>query len=223
METVAKQRVKSDILSEDEITVSFFYLVVKRSMDIFLAAIGLFVLSPLLVLIAICIKIEDPRGPVFFSQLRVGKKERVFKIYKFRSMVTDAEERLKDLISLNEVPGAMFKMKQDPRVTRIGKFIRKTSIDELPQLWNVIKGDMSLVGPRPPLIREVKQYTNFEKQRLLITPGCTGLWQVSGRSNLSFYDMVKLDLEYIVKRSIWLDIKIILRTILLLVGSKNAY
>ncbi len=223
METVAKQRVKSDILSEDEITVSFFYLVVKRSMDIFLAAIGLFVLSPLLVLIAICIKIEDPKGPVFFSQLRVGKKEKVFKIYKFRSMVTDAEERLKDLISLNEVPGAMFKMKQDPRVTRIGKFIRKTSIDELPQLWNVIKGDMSLVGPRPPLIREVKQYTNFEKQRLLITPGCTGLWQVSGRSNLSFYDMVKLDLEYIVKRSIWLDIKIILRTILLLVGSKNAY
>lgn len=223
METVAKQRVKSDILSEDEITVSFFYLVVKRSMDIFLAAIGLFVLSPLLVFIAICIKIEDPKGPIFFSQLRVGKKERIFKIYKFRSMVTDAEERLKDLISLNEVSGAMFKMKQDPRVTRIGKFIRKTSIDELPQLWNVIKGDMSLVGPRPPLIREVKQYTNFEKQRLFITPGCTGLWQVSGRSNLSFYDMVKLDLEYIVKRSIWLDIKIILRTILLLVGSKNAY
>ena len=138
-------------------------------------------------------------------------------------MVTDAEEKLKDLISLNEVPGAMFKMKEDPRVTKIGKFIRKTSIDELPQLWNVLIGDMSLVGPRPPLLRELAQYTNYDKQRLLITPGCTGLWQVSGRSSLTFHDMVRLDLEYIIKRSVWLDIKIILKTVLLLVGSRNAY
>ena len=114
-------------------------------------------------------------------------------------------------------------MKEDPRVTKIGKFIRKTSIDELPQLWNVLIGDMSLVGPRPPLLRELAQYTNYDKQRLLITPGCTGLWQVSGRSSLTFHDMVRLDLEYIIKRSVWLDIKIILKTVLLLVGSRNAY
>ena len=223
MESVAKQDAKSYILKEDEIHASMFYIGMKRMIDIVSAIIGLIVLFPLFVFIAFCIKFEDPRGPVFFSQPRVGKDEKTFKIYKFRSMVTDAEEKLKDLISLNEVPGAMFKMKEDPRVTKIGKFIRKTSIDELPQLWNVLIGDMSLVGPRPPLLRELAQYTNYDKQRLLITPGCTGLWQVSGRSSLTFHDMVRLDLEYIIKRSVWLDIKIILKTVLLLVGSRNAY
>lgn len=223
MESAAKQRSKSYILKEDEIHVSLFYISMKRMIDIVAAIIGLIILFPLFVFIAFCIKIEDPKGPVFFSQPRVGKGEKTFKIYKFRSMVTDAEEKLKDLITLNEVSGAMFKMKEDPRVTKIGKFIRKTSIDELPQLWNVLIGDMSLVGPRPPLIRELAQYTNYDKQRLLITPGCTGLWQVSGRSSLTFQDMVRLDLEYIIKRSLWLDIKIILKTVLLLVGSKNAY
>lgn len=223
MESAAKQRSKSYILKEDEIHVSLFYISMKRMIDIVAAIIGLIILFPLFVFIAFCIKIEDPKGPVFFSQPRVGKGEKMFKIYKFRSMVTDAEEKLKDLITLNEVSGAMFKMKEDPRVTKIGKFIRKTSIDELPQLWNVLIGDMSLVGPRPPLIRELAQYTNYDKQRLLITPGCTGLWQVSGRSSLTFQDMVRLDLEYIIKRSLWLDIKIILKTVLLLVGSKNAY
>ena len=123
-------------------------------------------------------------------------------------MVTDAEEKLKELLQYNEVSGAMFKMKEDPRITKIGKFIRKTSIDELPQLWNVLKGDMSLVGPRPPLPREVEEYSSYDKQRLLVTPGCTGLWQVSGRNSLGFEEMVELDLKYIANRNIFFDIKV---------------
>ena len=182
-----------------------------------------FLLSPLFLLIAIIIKIEDPKGPVFFKQIRVGKDNKEFYMYKFRSMVFNAEQLLQDLMSNNEVEGAMFKMKNDPRVTRMGRFIRKTSIDELPQLWNVLKGDMSLVGPRPPLPREVNEYTTYEMQRLLVTPGCTGLWQVSGRSNLSFYQMVELDLLYIQKRSLRFDLKIILKTFSVLLGSKDAF
>ncbi len=144
-------------------------------------------------------------------------------MYKFRSMVTDAEERLKDLLQRNEVSGAMFKMKDDPRVTKIGRFIRKTSIDELPQLLNVLKGDMSLVGPRPPLPREVKEYTSYDKQRLLVTPGCTGLWQVSARNSVGFNEMVKLDLEYIQNRNIIYDMKIIIKTIKVVCSSQNGY
>jgi lipopolysaccharide/colanic/teichoic acid biosynthesis glycosyltransferase len=144
-------------------------------------------------------------------------------MFKFRSMVSDAEEKLKEILKYNETSGAMFKMKNDPRVTKVGRFIRKTSIDELPQLFNVLKGDMSLVGPRPPLPREVEEYTEYDKQRLLVTPGCTGLWQVSGRSNIGFNDMVELDLKYIHNRSLFMDIKIILKTFLVLFGSKDAY
>lgn len=138
-------------------------------------------------------------------------------------MVSNAEEKLQELLQYNEVSGAMFKMKDDPRITKIGKFIRKTSIDELPQLFNVLKGDMSLVGPRPPLPREVEEYSDYDKQRLLVTPGCTGLWQVSGRSNIGFKEMVDLDLMYIRKRSLLFDIKIILKTVLVLFGSKDAF
>ncbi|WP_077619800.1 sugar transferase [Bacillus sinesaloumensis] len=199
------------------------YIVLKRSMDIVGAIIGLFITSLLFIVVSIAIKIEDPKGPVFFSQVRVGKDGTKFKMYKFRSMVSDAEERLAELLKYNETTGAMFKMKNDPRITKIGRFIRKTSIDELPQLFNVLKGDMSLVGPRPPLEREVKEYTDYHKQRLMVTPGCTGLWQVSGRSNIGFEDMVSLDLEYIQKRTLLFDIKIILRTILVLFGSKDAF
>lgn len=199
------------------------YLVMKRAIDIIGSFCGLVVLSILFVIIALLIKLEDPKGKVFFKQLRVGKDGKEFYMYKFRSMASDAEERLKELLALNEVSGAMFKMKDDPRVTKIGKFIRKTSMDELPQLFNVFRGDMSLVGPRPPLPREVAEYSAYDKQRLLVTPGCTGLWQVSGRSNVGFEEMVELDLKYIRDRSLLLDIKIILRTILLLFGSKNAF
>ena len=144
-------------------------------------------------------------------------------MFKFRSMVSDAEERLKDLLEKNETGSIMFKMKHDPRITKIGRFIRKTSLDELPQLWNVLKGEMSLVGPRPPIEREVEQYSEYDKQRLLVTPGCTGLWQVSGRSSIGFEEMVELDLQYIQKRTIGYDINIILKTVGVLFGSKDAY
>jgi len=199
------------------------YLVMKRAIDIIGSFCGLVVLSILFVIIAVLIKLEDPKGKVFFKQLRVGKDGREFYMYKFRSMASDAEERLKELLAHNEVSGAMFKMKDDPRVTKVGRFIRKTSLDELPQLFNVFRGDMSLVGPRPPLPREVEEYTSYDRQRLLVVPGCTGLWQVSGRSNVGFDEMVELDLTYISNRSLYFDIKIIIKTFFLLFGSKNAY
>lgn len=199
------------------------YLIAKRIMDICGALAGLICLSWLFLIVALLIKLEDPKGPVFFKQVRVGKDGKEFYMYKFRSMVTNAEELLESLLHLNETTGAMFKMKNDPRVTKIGRFIRKTSIDELPQLWNVLKGEMSLVGPRPPLPREVAQYTEYDKQRLLVTPGCTGLWQISGRSNVGFKEMVELDLQYIRNRSILFDLKIILKTVLVLFGSKDAF
>ncbi|MEY8343894.1 sugar transferase [Niallia circulans] len=199
------------------------YLLVKRLIDIMGAFCGLVMLSLLFIIIALLIKLEDPKGKVFFKQLRVGKDGEEFYIYKFRSMASDAEERLNGLLALNEVSGAMFKMKDDPRVTKVGKFIRKTSIDELPQLFNVLRGDMSLVGPRPPLPREVLEYTPYDKQRLLVMPGCTGLWQVSGRSTLGFKDMVELDIEYIENRSIFMDMRIIVKTITVLFGTKDAF
>lgn len=143
-------------------------------------------------------------------------------MYKFRSMCVDAEKKLPTLLSKNEVEGAMFKMKDDPRVTKFGRFIRKTSLDELPQLWNVLKGEMSLVGPRPSLQREVSQYTKYDEQRLLVKPGCTGLWQINGRSNIGFSEMVMLDLEYIEKRSIYIDFKIIYRTFFVILRPEGA-
>ncbi|MCM3729095.1 sugar transferase [Neobacillus cucumis] len=199
------------------------YLLAKRTIDIFGSLCGIMVLCFLFIIVAILIKLEDPKGPIFFSQKRIGLNGKEFKMYKFRSMVSDAEERLKELLKYNEVSGAMFKMKDDPRITKIGKFIRKTSIDELPQLFNVLKGDMSLVGPRPPLPREVALYTEFDKQRLLVTPGCTGLWQVSGRNSLGFEEMVELDIQYIQKRTVLFDLNIILKTVLVLFGSKDAF
>lgn len=201
----------------------YLYRMLKRVIDVIGAGLGIVLLLMVFIIVSIAIKVEDPKGPVFFSQKRIGKNGKTFMMYKFRSMVTDAEEKLEELLKQNETTGAMFKMKEDPRVTRIGKIIRKTSIDELPQLFNVLKGEMSLVGPRPPLPREVEIYTDYDKQRLLVTPGCTGLWQVSGRSNIGFEEMVELDLFYITNRSLQFDIKIILKTFLLLFGSKNAF
>ncbi len=199
------------------------YLLAKRCIDIAGAIVGLLVLFVVFLIVGLLIKLEDPKGSIFFSQKRVGKNGEEFNMYKFRSMVSDAEAKLAELLEQNEATGAMFKMKNDPRITKIGRFIRKTSIDELPQLINVLKGDMSLVGPRPPLVREVNEYTEYQMQRLLVTPGCTGLWQVSGRSNVGFEEMVELDLTYITTRSLMADIKIICRTIFMLFGSKNAY
>ncbi|WP_348658493.1 sugar transferase [Heyndrickxia faecalis] len=199
------------------------YTMIKRGMDIIGAIMGLICLSWLFLIVAVLIKIEDPKGTVFFKQVRVGKNGKTFYMYKFRSMVSDAEEKLKDLLKYNEIEGAMFKLKEDPRVTKIGKFIRKTSIDELPQLWNVLKGEMSLVGPRPPLPREVKLYSEYDKQRLLVVPGCTGLWQVSGRNDLDFNEMVELDLKYIKERSIWYDVKIIIKTVKIIIRPNSAF
>ncbi|WP_201006189.1 sugar transferase [Paenibacillus glycanilyticus] len=199
------------------------YLMVKRGFDLIAASLGLILLSPIFLLVALLIKLESPQGSVFFYQTRVGRNGQPFKMFKFRSMVTNAEAMLDSLLSQNEIQGAMFKMKEDPRITKVGKFIRKTSIDELPQLWNVIRGDMSLVGPRPALPREVSEYTNYDKLRLKVQPGCTGLWQVSGRNELSFKEMVELDLRYIEDRGFLLDLKLILRTVKVMFGSKNAY
>lgn len=207
----------------DQLSKKKSYLIIKRLIDFFGAFIGLIILLPTLFLIvAVLIKLEDPKGPIFFKQKRIGKFGKEFYMFKFRSMVSNAEDLLKNLLDQNEIEGAMFKMKDDPRITKVGKFIRKTSIDEFPQLWNVLKGEMSLVGPRPPLPREVFEYSPYDKQRLLITPGCTGLWQISGRNSLSFKQMVELDLAYIEKRTILLDIKIILKTFTAIFG-KNAY
>ncbi|MGD7024732.1 sugar transferase [Rossellomorea vietnamensis] len=206
-----------------EIKSNYSYLLIKRSIDLLGSSLGLIFLSFLFLVVAILIKLEDPRGPIFFSQERVGMNGKKFKMYKFRSMVFNAEEILDSLLSKNEVEGAMFKMKDDPRITKVGKFIRKTSIDELPQLLNVLIGDMTLVGPRPPLPREVSQYSKFQKQRLMAKPGCTGLWQVSGRNSLSFEQMVQLDLLYISKRNTILDFKIILKTFLVIIKPNDAY
>ncbi|MGO4109156.1 sugar transferase [Paenibacillus sp. YAF4_2] len=199
------------------------YLMIKRGFDLIAATTGIIILAPIFLLVALCIKLESPKGSVFFYQTRVGRNEQVFKMFKFRSMVANAEELLEGLLSQNEIEGAMFKMKEDPRITKVGKFIRKTSIDELPQLWNVIKGDMSLVGPRPALPREVQDYSSYDKLRLKVQPGCTGLWQVSGRNELSFQEMVELDLKYIEERGFLFDLKLVLLTVKVMFGSKNAY
>jgi lipopolysaccharide/colanic/teichoic acid biosynthesis glycosyltransferase len=199
------------------------YPFVKRSMDIILSFIGIIVLCPVFLLVILLIKLEDPKGSALFYQIRIGKHERPFRMIKFRSMVSDAEDQLSALLLENEIEGAMFKMRNDPRITRVGRFLRRTSIDELPQLFNVLRGQMSLVGPRPPLPREVHDYTVRDKLRLTVTPGCTGLWQVSGRNHLSFNEMVELDLEYISRRSLRTDMIIMLKTFRVLLGSNDAY
>ena len=201
---------------------SIFYIVSKRIIDIIGSLAGLIFLSPLFLIVSILIKLEDPKGKVFFSQERNGKYPGTFKMYKFRSMVHNAEELLEKLKDQNEQTGPVFKMKEDPRITRVGKFIRKTSIDELPQLFNVLRGDMSLVGPRPPIPREVEQYTTYQMQRLGVKPGLTCLWQFGGRNSVDFDGWVELDIEYIQKRSLWLDIKLIIKTVFVLFGDRNA-
>ncbi|EQC59480.1 multidrug MFS transporter [Limosilactobacillus fermentum MTCC 8711] len=201
----------------------YFYRGIKRLFDVVASAIGLVVISPVLLIIAICIKVDDPHGPVFYTQTRVGKDGHEFKIIKFRSMVSNADELIAKLQDQNEVDGAMFKMKDDPRITRVGRVIRKYSLDELPQLINVVTGSMSIVGPRPPLVSEVEQYTEYDKQRLLVTPGATGMWQVGGRNDVDFDEMVRLDLTYIQNRSVWLDLKIMLETVKVMIKPNGAY
>jgi len=197
------------------------YFMIKRTIDIIGAICGIILLSPVLIVVGIWIKL-DSKGPVFFGQNRVGQDHKRFKMYKFRSMCMGAEGLLDKLKEKNEMSGPMFKIKEDPRVTRIGKFIRKTSIDELPQLFNILKGDMSIVGPRPSLPKEVAQFTSFQKIRLIAKPGLTCYWQVRGRSEVGFVEWMEMDVEYIEERNTWIDIKLIFKTIGVLFGDKGA-
>ena len=215
-------RIKDTMINKEFIDNQHTYMFFKRIFDILLSLIGLIILAIPCLIISLFIFACD-RGPVFYTQERVGKDGKRFKIYKFRSMYVDADKLLEKLKEKNEVTGPMFKMKNDPRITKIGHFIRKTSIDELPQLFNVVRGDMSLVGPRPPLPSEVAEYTDYDMQRLLVVPGCSGLWQATVRNSVGFHEMVQLDLEYIQKSSIWFDIKILFMTIKILFKPNSAY
>lgn len=200
---------------------SLVYDFFKRVIDIGCSAAGIIVLSPLFIIMTVLIRL-DSKGPIFFSQERVGKNGRIFKMYKFRSMVVNAEELKKKLLKENEMSGPMFKMKEDPRITGIGKFIRRTSIDELPQLFNILKGDMSLVGPRPSLPNEVKKFDKWMLKRLEVKPGLTCYWQVMGRSSIDFEEWMELDVKYVEERSFLLDLKLIFRTVGVLLGDENA-
>lgn len=195
---------------------------VKRAVDVVIAAAALLVLFPLMLAAALAIKLDSP-GPAVFTQTRIGKGGRRFQLYKFRSMYQNAEDVRASLLHLNEAWGPIFKIRSDPRITRIGGILRHSSIDELPQLINVLKGEMSLVGPRPPLPEEVAQYGRRATGRLSVTPGLTCLWQVGGRSNIPFDQWVELDLEYIRNQSLWLDFKILVRTIPAVLSGKGAH
>jgi exopolysaccharide biosynthesis polyprenyl glycosylphosphotransferase len=197
-------------------------LFLKRCLDIAGAFVGLVITGLLFPFIALAIKLES-QGPLFFEQKRVGENGRIFTCWKFRSMLADAEERKKGLLTQNEMQGAMFKIKDDPRVTSVGKFIRTTSLDELPQFWNVLVGEMSLVGTRPPTPDEVATYENWHRKRICIKPGMTGLWQVSGRNQIQDFDeVVRLDIQYIDTWSLWLDIKLLFKTIWVVVAGRGA-
>ena len=201
---------------------SYKRLLIKRVMDIAGGLVGMLITLLFFPFVAIAIRLDSP-GPVLFSQIRIGRNGRRFKIYKFRSMYVDAEERKKELEKQNEMQGLMFKMENDPRITRVGKFIRKTSIDELPQFYNVLKGDMSLVGTRPPTADEFEKYNQYYRRRISMTPGLTGLWQVSGRSEIEdFDDVVRYDLQYIDNWSLTLDVKILLRTVWVVLAGRGS-
>lgn len=195
---------------------------VKRVFDIILASIALTFASPIFAVTALAIKL-DSRGPIFYKQVRVGKGGKLFDCYKFRSMVVNADAMKKELMAQNEADEVVFKMRRDPRITRVGRIIRKLSIDELPQLWNVLIGNMSIVGPRPPVPSEVESYNYTHYHRLDAVPGITGLQQVKGRSDISFKRWVELDLQYIEEQSLWKDIQICLLTIPAVISGKGAY
>ena len=200
----------------------FGQLMLKRLLDIVGALVGTVILVILTIVLTPIIKLDSP-GPVFFAQKRVGRNGRIFRMYKFRSMYIDAEERKKELMAQNEMNGLMFKMEDDPRITKVGKFLRKTSLDEFPQFINILKGDMSLVGTRPPTLDEFEQYKTYHKKRLSFRPGLTGMWQVSGRSDITdFEEIVRLDVEYINNWSVSLDIKILIKTVLAVFAESGA-
>jgi exopolysaccharide biosynthesis polyprenyl glycosylphosphotransferase len=196
--------------------------VAKRTFDVVSSAVGLILLSPALAVVAVAIKL-DSKGRVFFSQTRVGRNERPFRVHKFRTMVENAEELLVNLHSDNQMDGPLFKIHDDPRITRVGRILRRFSLDEIPQLWNVLAGEMSLVGPRPALYSEMEQWTPELLARLRVRPGLTGIWQVSGRSNLSFADYIRFDLDYVENWSLWRDLAIVAKTLPVVLGKQGAY
>lgn len=201
---------------------SAVYKLIKRLMDILLSSSALIVLSPVFLITAVAIKCED-NGPVFFAQQRAGKDMKPFRMYKFRSMYVNADEKLSEMMKNNEQTGHAFKIKNDPRITKIGKVIRRFSIDELPQLINIIKGDMSIVGPRPILMFQMEECSQYEKQRLVVQPGLTCYWQIGGRANIKWEEWVELDLDYIEDMSLWTDIKMIVKTVPAVFDSDGAY
>ncbi|MFQ6132071.1 MAG: sugar transferase [Armatimonadota bacterium] len=198
------------------------YPIAKRVLDVVVAASALVLCAPLMAIVSLLIKLTSP-GPLIFVQDRVGLNGRHFNMYKFRSMATYAEEVRGSLAAQNEIPGPVFKIRNDPRVTPVGRFLRKASIDELPQLVNVLKGEMSLVGPRPPVPEEVAQYEPWQMRRLDVKPGLTCIWQVSGRSHILFDEWVRMDIEYVEKQSFWLDLKLLLLTIPAVITGRGAY
>lgn len=199
----------------------YIYSFFKRFFDIILSLLGIILLSWLLVIIAIIVKCTS-KGPAIYVSDRVGKNGKVFKFYKFRSMVANADDMLDSLLDKNETGGITFKMKDDPRVTKVGKFLRKTSLDELPQLFNILNGTMSIVGPRPATVREVEQYNDYQRQRLLVKQGLTCIWQCSGRSNTTFDDQIRMDLDYINHRNLFKDFIIIIKTAWAVLTRKGA-
>lgn len=211
-----------DITSRQRVLHGRSYLIAKRAMDLLLILLALPLVTPILILCAILIKLEDPHGPVLFIQQRTGKGGRRFGMYKFRTMVANAEELKQQLAHLNELEWPDFKITNDPRVTRMGRILRKTSLDELPQLINVLMGDMSIVGPRPTSFGS-QTYALWQTERLDVTPGITGLWQIMGRGSMEFTDRVYLDVLYIEHCGLWLDIQILLRTVLAVLTQRGAH
>ena len=198
------------------------YWALRRGQDIFFSLIALLILWPVMLIVALVVFLDDPHGSPIFAQVRCGRDGKLFKMYKFRSMYVDAEDRLKDLLGDNEMDGPAFKIKDDPRITRVGRVIRKVSLDELPQLFNILKGDMSIVGPRPALPREVELYTELQKQRMYVTPGLTCYWQIQPKRNdITFDEWMELDLKHIQERSFWVDWKIIFKTFGAVLGGEG--
>lgn len=219
--TKAKARTRTDMRSVYE-TKNKGYIGLKRTTDILLSLGALVCLSPVFLITALAIKMED-KGPVFFTQPRTGKDMKPFQMYKFRSMYVDADKRLKELMKENEQTGHAFKMKNDPRITKVGKFIRRYSIDELPQLLNILKGDMSIVGPRPILTFQMEECDEYDRQRVIVQPGLTCYWQIGGRANIEWEEWVELDLDYIEDMSLWTDVKMIIKTVPAVFKGEGAY
>ena len=210
------------LLSTRELSIQGWNYILKRILDLLLTFVACLLTLPIMALIALAIRLDSP-GPIIYQQLRVGKQGKVFACYKFRSMVHDADQRRHEIAGLNEASGPRFKVRNDPRLTRVGRLIRRFSLDELPQLYNVLRGEMSVVGPRPNLPREVEAYQEWHKKRLTASPGITGLWQVSGRSDLTFDEMVLLDIYYVENWSMALDFHILLRSIPAVLRARGAY